>query len=1332
MASAPLDRTVVVTGDDGKITRLPLSGLRASSFVVLVGEPGIGKSSALAFEATAEGGHVLTCRELVNDPALAAGQSTGYVDALDEYRSSGDGKDKVLQLSKVLRDSGISRWRLTCRAEDWHKQSDINALRAAASGIEIVVAHLQPLDEDEAIAVLRHLGEDDPQAFMANARARGAAAFLESPLSLALLSAALRRAAGTWPGSRLELFAQATAELAAESDEGRSHDRRPAAEVLRLVAGEMCSYLLLSGAKALWRSNARSANPADVVSVRDLPLDQTVAESSLDTALFRGDDNTFLPMHRSVAEYLAGECLARLVVGAGGRPAFPLSRVLALLCGADGNAPSELRGLFAWLAAHLSKLGDEGGAGQLIEKDAATVLAYGDAAAFSTAGRKSLLFNLDRDDPFFRASQDRALAVGGLAGEDLAQDFRRILDRTDDGGHLVLTVLIALEEGAPVRSLHTYMREIALSEARPFWQRSRAARIWANGEPNPPAALRQLLADIAMLPKTRLNVALQAGLAGELPAELFGSADIRSLLHDVDEFGQRVGDRGDDEESSLISLTGLQLSFEDSPRLDMFDVPFAAAGERGRCFETEHFLERALASCISHSPYASAERIWSWIEASREHLWEPLASDPAEALTRWIELDPTKRETELFWAIVDRADRSDGPYLATNTYVSVSRRHVSNAIFESILHHATAATGASEQIWFLMLARAIARQMNVGPQAFWSLLSELERLGDPGGLIAGLIADPIEDFRLEHAQRRAKDAEQAALSRADNIAQLSPRVPLLSVGAETELGALAWGAELYDASGRKSSDPLARLVERTNSEIATAIAEGAIAFVTAGGPKLSVDELARVERNGQHYKSEKIVFMGLHRALSTGREASVRDAHLQISLIALRTAFFSDDKPPSISGWAVDQLARDPIAGTDLLVRYWKQLVKLGSDRLDHAWHLFRSEPRELIAHCARRLLREVVLPAQAMREVLEFAARSLRADEFLAIVREISPRYTAEVPQRPLLDYTLLMLNPEQESGALSSERISAAMLAPPDDLAARLKDVCPNCPMVDEMTIRALGPANPPNPRDWMSGRTPSSVVRMSISDLATSVLDESGGRLEYLFGAADLGAWAADLKHGLAEFRRLRRDRTFSPPSAYQIRTALEAGRPANSADLFAVIKEELGRYRRTIRTGDDMPWKRYWNTNSVGKPTTPQVENEDRDRLLELLKLRFERYGIVAAAPETRRRDNTRADILLLSYLGQNVPIEAKRHNNSELWTAPDNQLRGYTSDQGATGYGVYLVFWFGTEFPVPRHPRGLAGPRTWEDLESMLIADLPSDMAKTTAVVVLDVSSRAPT
>src|SRR4051794_19393320 len=115
MGLAPIDRHVVITDDEGNARTVQLSSLRGDAFLVIVGEPGIGKSSALELEAAAEEGAVLTCRELVNDPTLATGLATVYVDALDEYRSSGDGKDKVLQLAKALRQANTRRWRVTCR-----------------------------------------------------------------------------------------------------------------------------------------------------------------------------------------------------------------------------------------------------------------------------------------------------------------------------------------------------------------------------------------------------------------------------------------------------------------------------------------------------------------------------------------------------------------------------------------------------------------------------------------------------------------------------------------------------------------------------------------------------------------------------------------------------------------------------------------------------------------------------------------------------------------------------------------------------------------------------------------------------------------------------------------------------------------------------------------------------------------------------------------------------------------------------------------------------------------------------------------------------------------
>lgn len=130
-----LDRRIQVTfGEDLKRHDLSrVSDLRSHDFVVLLGEPGIGKSTVLAEEAAIDNSSVYTVRELMTgaDPTP---HSSLYIDALDEYRIDGAPLDKVDRFGKVLRDARPARWRLTCRAEDWRKGSDIPAIRSSTGG----------------------------------------------------------------------------------------------------------------------------------------------------------------------------------------------------------------------------------------------------------------------------------------------------------------------------------------------------------------------------------------------------------------------------------------------------------------------------------------------------------------------------------------------------------------------------------------------------------------------------------------------------------------------------------------------------------------------------------------------------------------------------------------------------------------------------------------------------------------------------------------------------------------------------------------------------------------------------------------------------------------------------------------------------------------------------------------------------------------------------------------------------------------------------------------------------------------------------------------------
>jgi hypothetical protein len=191
---------------------------------------------------------------------------------------------------------------------------------------------------------------------------------------------------------------------------------------------------------------------------------------------------------------------------------------------------------------------------------------------------------------------------------------------------------------------------------------------------------------------------------------------------------------------------------------------------------------------------------------------------------------------------------------------------------------------------------------------------------------------------------------------------------------------------------------------------------------------------------------------------------------------------------------------------------------------------------------------------------------------------------------------------------------------------------------------------------------------------------------------------------------------------------VRAALDCGPPINASDLRAVVVSELHQLRAELRTTDTTPWKHYWNRDSNGKVIAPLIENECRDHLLDRLRDRLRKYHVAAALPEARRGEETRADVLVLTGAGRNLPVEAKRHFHPDIWTAAATQLQGYAGAPGADGLGVYLVFWFGNDaHPTPARPDGQVGPATAAELEAILVGDLSADFRERTDVIVFDVS-----
>jgi hypothetical protein len=293
-----IDRRVeVIDGsDDQRASIRRVSELRPLPFVVLLGEPGIGKSTVFDAEAAREGAPVFKVRKLITG-AQPESDVTLWLDALDEYRTEGESSDKVYRLAHAIATAKVPRWRLSCRSEDWRKGADVAPIQDTTADAPIVVAQLLPLDRIEAAAVLAALGEDAPDAFLTKAEALGAAGFIESPLSLKLLRKALVGVGDDWPTTRYDLFETAIRRLVHEQNGEHRWTDRSAPDAIIAAAAEACLVLLVSGSLTLWRSNAEPPSEAGdtraFLTAHDLQFDRKLLQDMLDTTLSRGEGEAF-------------------------------------------------------------------------------------------------------------------------------------------------------------------------------------------------------------------------------------------------------------------------------------------------------------------------------------------------------------------------------------------------------------------------------------------------------------------------------------------------------------------------------------------------------------------------------------------------------------------------------------------------------------------------------------------------------------------------------------------------------------------------------------------------------------------------------------------------------------------------------------------------------------------------------------------------------------------------------------------------------------------------------------------------------------------------------
>ena len=96
--------------------------------IILLGDPGAGKTYTFRQSSARCGGRYVTARALLVTPA-ARFDGTPFIDGLDEKRAGRGDRDTVDVLVEKLFAVAPRRIRISCRVADWLSDSDLAALR---------------------------------------------------------------------------------------------------------------------------------------------------------------------------------------------------------------------------------------------------------------------------------------------------------------------------------------------------------------------------------------------------------------------------------------------------------------------------------------------------------------------------------------------------------------------------------------------------------------------------------------------------------------------------------------------------------------------------------------------------------------------------------------------------------------------------------------------------------------------------------------------------------------------------------------------------------------------------------------------------------------------------------------------------------------------------------------------------------------------------------------------------------------------------------------------------------------------------------------------------
>lgn len=414
--------------------------LAASHFVVVLAEPGAGKTELMCRLAKQLGTTVVTASKFVYVGAKEK-NTLLVIDAFDELaKVDTAGIYKLLGQAKAANPTRVY---LSSRSSEWDNAAT-NAFNDFFGHTPLVV-RLYGFDLAEQRAIFdHHVPGEDFAAFQAEVARFDLETLLPNPQFLKLFADAYIESERHFTDKR-SIFAQAVERLAKEANPNVTRINPTLSTTQKVnIASEVFTKLLLSGAEGVCISEATENRMYPLLaSLFDV---DTAAGGILATRLFKPGDSAdqHRPVHKIVAEYCAADYLTNRIKD----PADPLtlSKCLPIIA-PNSTVRDELRGLLGWMAA----LGNKSIEESAIELDPYAVLANGDPSQLEHSSKRLLvnrLKEIETQDPYFRRGDFwRRFSVAGFFTQDVVEEIKPLLV-AESGGQL-RDLILELLAGLP-------------------------------------------------------------------------------------------------------------------------------------------------------------------------------------------------------------------------------------------------------------------------------------------------------------------------------------------------------------------------------------------------------------------------------------------------------------------------------------------------------------------------------------------------------------------------------------------------------------------------------------------------------------------------------------------------------------------------------------------------------------------------------------------------------------------------------------------------------------------------------------------------------------------